>query len=227
MVYDKQNRLVATQDGNLRSTNPEIHPFGKTTASWLFNKYDKFGRVVYTGTYTSNARRSTIQNMVDNLEANNETRGTSFTQNGINIQYSRNGAFPQNNANSDILSVNYYDDYNFPGNISPPTSVLDANVITPNANTQNNFVTTKGLPTASFVSILDENDWEKVFTFYDAKSRPIRTHKLNHLEGYTKSDNQLDFRGKSLKAITQHKRDPRADEITTTQLLLMTTQSDC
>lgn len=38
MVYDQQDRLVLTQDGKLRQLN-----------KWIFTKYDKFGRVAYTG----------------------------------------------------------------------------------------------------------------------------------------------------------------------------------
>src|SRR5690606_4475276 len=53
MVYDKQDRLVATQDANLREQ-------GK----WLFTKYDKFGRVVYTGIYNSPTARNTLQSSV-------------------------------------------------------------------------------------------------------------------------------------------------------------------
>ncbi len=40
MVYDQLDRPILTQDANLRTQN-----------KWLFNKYDVFGRVVYSGKY--------------------------------------------------------------------------------------------------------------------------------------------------------------------------------
>ncbi|WP_276967501.1 DUF6443 domain-containing protein, partial [Chryseobacterium sp.] len=42
MVYDKADRLMLTQDANMRAT-------GK----WLMTKYDQFGRAAYTGTFSS------------------------------------------------------------------------------------------------------------------------------------------------------------------------------
>ncbi len=42
MVYDKRDRVVLTQDGNLRATN-----------KWMFIKYDAFNRPIYTGIYTN------------------------------------------------------------------------------------------------------------------------------------------------------------------------------
>jgi hypothetical protein len=41
-IYDKQDRLVLTQDANLG-----------VNKQWLFSKYDKFGRVAYTGIHSS------------------------------------------------------------------------------------------------------------------------------------------------------------------------------
>jgi hypothetical protein len=46
-VYDQQNRLVASQDANMKN-----HP--DTPNQWLFTRYDKFGRVVYRTFYWRN-----------------------------------------------------------------------------------------------------------------------------------------------------------------------------
>ncbi len=45
MVYDKQDRLVGTQDANL-----------KAKGQWIYTKYDQFGRVAYTGINTGGTR---------------------------------------------------------------------------------------------------------------------------------------------------------------------------
>ena len=72
MIYDQLDRPILTQDPNLRDDN-----------EWLFNKYDVFGRVVYSGKYTNSASRSALQTQVDNFtnassnKANIESRRTS------------------------------------------------------------------------------------------------------------------------------------------------------
>jgi hypothetical protein len=38
MVYDKADRLILSQDANLRAAN-----------KWLITKYDQLGRIAYTG----------------------------------------------------------------------------------------------------------------------------------------------------------------------------------
>ena len=95
MVYDKQDRLVATQDANLRSEN-----------KWLFTKYDKFGRVVYTGTLNSSSTRQSLQDQVNDFGSNNEERKESvqFTKSGMQVYYTTT-AFPM--VFGELLSVNY------------------------------------------------------------------------------------------------------------------------
>jgi YD repeat-containing protein len=98
MVYDKQDRLVLTQDGKLRQQN-----------KWLFTKYDKFGRVAYTGLLDSEPGRDAQQSNMVNFGVNNEERSASgFAQNGTTIYYS-SSAYPVTNFT--LLTVNYYDEY--------------------------------------------------------------------------------------------------------------------
>src|SRR5690606_38741684 len=189
MVYDKQDRLVATQDANLRNDG------GK----WIFTKYDKFGRVVYTGITTGS--RSTVQSAVNNAGSNNETRTPSagFTKNGLAVYYSST-AFPT--SFSELLSVNYYDSFqniNMNGAPAPSnTSVL------------------KGLPVAASIRIIGSASWEHIYTYYDEKARPFKSYKKNHLGGFTQTESELDFRGKPLQTLTLHKRNPSGIEVKTT-----------
>ena len=106
MVYDQLDRPILTQDANLR-----------TQHKWLFNKYDVFGRVVYSGTYTNNISRSALQSQVNYFinassnKANSEARSsTASNVGGVSINYT-NTAFP--NTNLETLTVSYFDDYNF------------------------------------------------------------------------------------------------------------------
>lgn len=193
MVYDKQDRLVATQDANLRNNGGE----------WLFTKYDKFGRIAYTGIYNGGTNRLTVQNAANGAaNNNNESRNdTGFTKNGISVKYT-NTAFPT--TINEVSSVNYYDYY---GNIgfTAPASVLGNNQIRRGnlSDDANNSV--KGLQVASLVRILGTDDWESSFTVYDRKSRPVQTYKQNHLGGFTETSSVLTFRGQPTTTQTRHK----------------------
>ncbi|MBW7870386.1 MAG: N-acetylmuramoyl-L-alanine amidase [Flavobacteriia bacterium] len=199
MVYDKQDRLVATQDANMRKTQPY---------KWLFTKYDKFGRAVYTGIFTSSASRATLQTSVNSFGNNNEERKATvqFTQNGLQVYYTKQ-AFPT--TFTDVLTVNYYDKYVSLSvyGFQEPESAYDPN---PRKETNGKL---KGMPTETHIRILGTSQWEKSVTFYDQKSRPIRSYKLNHLGGYTDTDSELNFRGLPLETTTKHLRNANAIEV--------------
>ena len=185
IVYDKLDRPVLTQDTNLN-----------TQGVWLFTKYDAFGRVVYTGKYTDNNDRATLQTTFTNKANaldNYEERGTS----SLGIEYS-NTDFP--NTNLEVLTVNYYDDYGFTGVPFNPTT---------NPETIFNAQTTdkvKSLATGSKTKVLGTtNDWITTVTYYDNKARPIYVYSTNEYLNTTdiiKTD--LDFVGKTLKVRTSH-----------------------
>jgi RHS repeat-associated protein len=197
MVYDQLDRPILTQDANLREQN-----------KWLFNKYDVFGRVVYSGLYTNRANRASsnrasLQTHVDNLiyyssnKANIESRTTSpLSTGGIAMNYSNN-AFP--NSNLETLNVIYFDDYNFTDSSLPaiPTQILGQEVTN----------RTKGLLTASWSKVLGTtNSWSKHYTYYNKKGQVIYIDEENYLGGYTRIISALDFRGKVTQSITAHKR---------------------
>ncbi len=201
MVYDKQDRLVMTQDALLKSSN-----------QWLFTKYDQFGRVVYTGMHVDSTERAALQSSLDanniNLQ-NNEIRGTTpTTYSGLAVYYT-NTAFPVITTSSKLLSINYYDSYPVG---TPPFNNILAETLAPTLLTAtyttygNSVRSTKGLPTASFVNNIEANGWTKNYTFYDIKARPIGTYSFNYLGGYTKTESLLDFAGVAQKTFTYHKR---------------------
>jgi len=187
MVYDKADRLVFTQDA-------VMHPSDK----WLFTKYDKFGRVIYTGIVKGEGSRDALQNMIaSNLIIENRD-SAGFTKNGQQIFYS-NDHFPYLET---VLSVNYYDSY--PAGTPGFTPTLAGNITITDNFTEN--VNTKSLPVASHVKNIEDDNWTKNYTWYDNKGRAIATHSINHLGGYTKTESQLDFSGLAKQMVTRHKR---------------------
>jgi len=196
MVYDKQDRLIFTQDANLATAT---NPFG--AKGWLFTKYDQFARVAYTGFVASNDGRATVQNIVDTsttIISNNESRSSSATSySGLDLYYT-NVAFPS--VITKLLSVNYYDTYPTGTPTIPPT--IQTQAVMP----QTGSLSTKSLPTASYVNNVEANGWTKNYIWYDAKGRAIGTHSINHMGGYTKTESLLDFAGIPQKTMTYHKR---------------------
>lgn len=191
IVYDTNDRPILTQDGTLKEDN-----------LWAFVKYDAYGRTIYSGLYFSSKSRSELQIEADNyISSNNPNNSenrtpTTNTIGQVSLNYN-NTAFPTSNI-TEVLAINYYDDYNFTDSDKPlkPTSILSQNITT----------RTNGLITASWVKTLNQNSWTKTYTFYDEKARPIREYSKNYLGGATTVDSKLNFSGITLKTIATHKK---------------------
>jgi len=191
MVYDRADRLVLSQDANL-----------KAQGKWLITKYDLFGRVIYTGFLASGGERAARQNEISDLAITESRSTTGFTRNGITVYYTDYnfvGEIPT------ILSVNYYDTYpSYSFNPAFPADIQGASLLTdiPSSDARS----TKGLPVMSLVKNIEDDNWTKNYTYYDTKGRAVGGYSINHLGGYTRTESQLDFAGVPLKSITRHKR---------------------
>lgn len=210
MVYDKLDRVVAT--------GPVFSPFNSIAETgWLVTKYDVFNRAVLTAwqpSIVNSSQRTTLQNLHNSASILNENRSTSTTMNSVTFNYS-NQAEPKTGYH--VLTVNYFDDYIFPGAASIPSTVLGQTVY------YNNTLKPKGLPTGSWIRIPETTTApfkaEITSIFYDEKARPIQSRLVNHLSGYTEVSTKLDFSGKVLQTVTKHKKDGGASpaEITVTE----------
>jgi len=211
MVYDKQDRLVMTQDANMGASK-----------QWLFTKYDQFGRVTYTGIYTSVQTygmpgRATEQTNVDSKGSNNVNRTTTvgFTNNGMDVYYDNEAATSYPSSISQVLSINYYDTYpTYSFNPSFPSTILGEAVLTATPTAEG--LSTKSLPVMSLVKNIEDDNWTKNYTYYDKKGRSIEVYSINHFGGRTKVDSRLDFAGVVQETVTTHKRlDTDTDRVIT------------
>jgi len=194
MVYDKQERLVATRDSNLEANG-----------QWLYTKYDQFGRVAITGVGTGGSRNAE-QIIVNGLGSNNVNRVSTpfFNRQGMDVCYGNpDNTYPNSTKWVTLLSLNYYDTYP-PESPAIPTQILGQNILSQDA--QNSNSSTKSFPTASYVKNIEDDNWTKNFIWYDRKGRAIGSHSINHLGGYTKTESELDFSGTPKQLITRHKR---------------------
>lgn len=201
MVYDKLDRLTMSQDAGQRAKK-----------EWLFTRYDRFGRVAYTGIATGESRAVEQANL--NLTLSNHverTSNTGFTQNNMKVYYNPaiggEISYPKNIKK--LLSVNYYDEYP-PDAPAAPENILGQPLM---ASTPAGGKSTKSLPLAVYLKNIENDDWSRTFTYYDQKARVIGTLHHNHLVGYTQIQMELDFAGVVQKTHTYHKRDPKSPEV--------------
>ncbi|MES2863289.1 MAG: DUF6443 domain-containing protein [Bacteroidota bacterium] len=198
IVYDKLDRVVAT--------GPAYNPYGPASESdkgWMLTKYDAFNRPVYTAWYnaavSSTANRKTLQDSYNTATAYSESKTTSAnTINGISTRYTNNIS----PSTFILLTVNYYDTYEYPDAPTVPSTLPDSTLpIATNV---------KGMPTGSWVRILDaanSTTKELSYTIYDEKYRPVRSYTQNFLGGYTQVDSKLDWAGKTEYTLTKHLRE--------------------
>jgi RHS repeat-associated protein len=196
IVYDKLDRVVAT--------GPAYNPWGgsDTNKGWLITKYDVFNRPVYIAWYTStpvnsSSDRKKMQTGVDSSNILSESKSTATTTiDAVTTKYT-NTVFP---TSFKLLTVNYYDSYDFPNAPTIPSQIEGQNTQSTNL---------KGMPTGSWVRVLDNASSttnETSYTVYDTRYRPIRSYTKNYLGGYTQVDTKLDWAGKILYTLTSQRR---------------------
>ncbi|HEY8936976.1 MAG TPA: DUF6443 domain-containing protein [Cyclobacteriaceae bacterium] len=193
--YDRLDRLVLVQDAANRSAN-----------KWLYLKYDRKGRPVMQGLYTNTTytTRSALQtNVVDPLYPLDTD--IFYEERGSAVQGYTNQSFPT--ANTQVLTVNYYDNYDFDNSGSDDYTYLSQSLT--NENTP--FTNVTGLPTGSKRLVMDGGTtWLYNYVFYDDKGHTIQVRSNNHLNPTATGSNLdcmtavYDFEGKVTINKTYH-----------------------
>ncbi|WP_343642335.1 DUF6443 domain-containing protein [Chryseobacterium sp.] len=196
VVYDAADRPVLTQDVNL-----------KNKGQWLLTKYDTFGRAIYTG-LMSGGDRASMQNQIGTQVISESPTANGFAKDGIVLYYTNNLL----SGFTTLLTVNYYDSYPRDTKEFPPAKILDQYVINED-KAVNGGISTQGLPTASYVKNIEDDNWTKTYFYYNTKGEKIAEKSWNHLGGYTKKEFKLDFSGSVDESYTYHKKEDGDTEV--------------
>ncbi|WP_347923123.1 DUF6443 domain-containing protein [Pontimicrobium sp. SW4] len=203
IVYDKLDRPVMTQDA-VQQPNKE----------WLVTKYDKLGRVAYTGLYTHSSTVSAQHTMQSHFNTQNNLATKLYEERkGSTVDYDdsyySNNNFPSSGL--ELLTINYYDDYSFDlAGSAQPGSITHAYSVSLTTNV-------KSLATGSKVKVLDvsPDKWISSVMYYDDKARPVYTYSKNaYLNTTDIVQSDLDFVGKALEVKTTHKKTGESDLVT-------------
>lgn len=223
MVYDVRDRLVMTQDGNLRA-NPD-------GSLWNFTLYDALNRPIKTGIVAAASDPKTHWAAAKALGggATNEA-----------IQY------PDNNllTGTTSLTETFYDNYNWIGERA--IALIDGTYDTRhngqlyNSNGSDNSsfpfhkrnvqdTRTKGMVTGTLTNVLGTTTYITTVNIYDDKGRLIQVKTINHTTGVDITTTQYSWSGQPLITLSeQHRADmapPASGTNNTNKILTITKNS--
>ncbi|MBK7764412.1 MAG: hypothetical protein IPI46_13880 [Bacteroidetes bacterium] len=197
LIYDKEDRIVLSQDGNLRLAN-----------QWNFIIYDQLGRTKLTGLFNSASTRQVLQDLISNSIT--ATPADEFYTTNWLTDYGKGlYQYPQSLIDAEILTYTYYDKFqgsgiyaSFDGSYvsNLPTGLLYAE--TPNASNMMH-----GQVTGSSVKIINPGTlvpWINSNSFYDKKGRVIQTKQGNAVSGIDITTSMYDFSNKILASYIFH-----------------------
>ncbi|PTQ92463.1 RHS repeat-associated protein [Mucilaginibacter yixingensis] len=165
MIYNPLDQVSFRQDANQRN---------KPNQEWTFIRYDAQGRVVITGIwYSGDGADGNIASPSHSREQWLQSWSTSHAPLWSTPDNTTSTGYNNDDPPGQILTINYYDDYTFPGN---PYGSWNPSMTRP-----------VGLLTASKTTVLESNGtygpmlW--TVNYYDAKGRLQQTFKQHYLGG--------------------------------------------
>ncbi len=184
LVYDARDRLVMTQDGNMRGDD-----------KWLVTKYDALNRPTETGIWTSAASHSSHRS---SSESSTSYPSTSSNYDELTKTFYDDYDWRSSESNplSDTRS-NTYDSYLLTATNGtypyPQTATVQSKRLT-------------GAVTGIKMRVLGTNDFLYTVTFYDEKARPVQVQSQNISGGTDIMVTQYGWAGLPLMSIAKHEK---------------------
>lgn len=181
MVYDNRDRLIMTQDANMRNAN-----------KWMVTKYDDLNRPVETGLWINTTAVAT-----------HRSNAAAYPSGSTN--------YPVTSSNYEMLTQTHYDDYNsLPAGLSSSlnTSFITSTNFITSYNTSPLYAqqitkstAVKGMATWNSTKVLgSSNTFISTVIIYDDRGRVIQTQTVNATGGVDIATTQYDYSGQVLRS---------------------------
>ncbi len=195
MIYDARDRLVFMQDGNQRTKSP---------AEWTVFVYDELDRSVLSFLYSTSKTIATLQS---ELDAASGVSALTISSIGVTVQVERipvSSADVNNSLVSTILTVNFYDDYSYPG--AKPFNTGFDNLVAYTTGAEPIVQTSRTLSTktGTMTRILGTSSFLTATVYYDDKAREIQLLNENIKSGVDVTTMQYSWDNKPLSVNTKH-----------------------
>ena len=170
-VYDKADRLIFVQDGNL-----------KGQGRWRFTIPDALGRTVLSGLCS------------EPLPVDRSAVEAEFTGSGSYKGYAvKVGGTVRALSGSRLLTVNYYDNYDFLGKNGFPAYAYDSSMESSGYGTKSDA---RGMLTGSVTGLAGDGAGQLYsVVYYDRRSRPVQRQGSNSLGGKETKYTAYNFTG--------------------------------
>ncbi|MEO1416306.1 MAG: DUF6443 domain-containing protein [Bacteroidota bacterium] len=199
-IYNDRDQLVLSQEG--------LHA---DRGEWIFFKYDRLGRPILTGKYHPTTMQSVFETQIHTMPLYEQKQSGNMAADRTGEVYAgySNQAFPIVGPEVEVLSVTYYDDYDFDqdGTVGSGQERQVPATATPRV---------RGMITGMQVKVInpdpDMPKWIWTLTYYDHWGREVKTFSTNHLHSDgngnpTHADHTshtYNFVGENTKVETRH-----------------------
>lgn len=184
MVYDARDRLVMTQDANMRGGSPK---------KWMVTKYDAINRPTETGLWQ------------DNISF------PSFTTH-LSTAAATSTSYPTTSSGYETLTITHYDDYSgLPSGLSDYLTTWDGE-FNATSNSWPYYVmpqkstVASGLLTWTQIKVLGTSTFLNTVTYYDDKGRVIQTQSTNLSGGVDVLTTQYSWLGQPLITVMKQQK---------------------
>ncbi|MFZ4771346.1 MAG: RHS repeat domain-containing protein, partial [Ferruginibacter sp.] len=199
MVYDARDRLVMTQDANMRASS---------LYKWMVTKYDFLNRPAETGIW----------------QDPNSIPFTSHLTNANN----NSTEYPTTTSGYEQLSISHYDDYTaLPAGLSDFLTTWNSSYFSATNNSQwpypqmpQKSTTTKGMLTWTKTRIMGTSNFLSSVSYYDEKGRVIQQQTTNITGGTDVITTQYSWAGQPLVMLQKQEKagTPNQTTLVVTQL---------
>jgi RHS repeat-associated protein len=187
MVYDARDRLVLTQDANLKNTG---------TGKWLYTQYDILNRPIATGLWTTSVTAANHRTAAAGSTTYPNLAGQAYEELSSTFYDNYNWLSSYGNPLSNTYSTAYNTYLQTASNSQWPY---------PQANTQSTL--TKGMVTGSRVKVLGTtNTYLYTIPFYDDKGRVVQAQATNASGGTDVTTTQYTWAGQQLVVVQKHQK---------------------